>query len=60
MRYDKGDPNATGYERYDHYHRGHRDLRKKYYDCDGTVYPKGHDRTHLSPPEEISWYFGDI
>jgi len=59
VRYDKGKPEKSGHGAHDHYHRlkprpgspGEYD----HVDKNGNPVPRGHDDSHLYPPEGTQW-----
>jgi len=58
LRFDEGDPQETGHEAHDHYHRPNPNSNGKkdyYFDNNGNPVPKGSDPSHLYRPEAVWW-----
>lgn len=62
VRYDKGKPGRPGHKAHDHYHRynpkaskGRSGDQVRHLDSEGNPVPDGSDKSHLYPPEGVSW-----
>ncbi len=58
IRLDKGDPQGTGHEAHDHFHRINPNTTgnyNEYLDQHGNPVPKGSNESHLYPPKWVWW-----